>query len=98
MALAVAGLVAEGRTVIDGAERVADSFPGFVTALQGLGASVTVAAGLAASAAASAAPEPSASAQDDIFATLEKLADLRGKGILSEEEFTAKKAELLGRL
>ena len=48
--------------------------------------------------AASAAPEPSASAQDDIFATLEKLADLRGKGILSEEEFTAKKAELLGRL
>lgn len=60
MALAVAGLVAEGRTVIDGAERVADSFPGFVTALQGLGASVTVAAGLAASAAASAAPAPAA--------------------------------------
>ena len=55
-----AGQVAEGRTVIDGAERVADSFPGFVTALQGLGASVTVAAGLAASAAASAAPAPAA--------------------------------------
>jgi Short C-terminal domain len=40
---------------------------------------------------------PPASA-DDIFAKLERLAQLREKGILSEEEFAAKKAELLSRL
>ena len=34
----------------------------------------------------------------DIFATLEKLAELRQKNILSEDEFAAKKAELLARL
>ena len=36
--------------------------------------------------------------QADIFATIEKLAELRDKGILSEEEFATKKAELLARL
>jgi putative oligomerization/nucleic acid binding protein len=35
---------------------------------------------------------------DDIFAKIERLAELRAKGILSEEEFAAKKAELLSRL
>ena len=35
---------------------------------------------------------------DDVFATLEKLAHLRAKGVLSDEEFASKKAELLGRL
>jgi len=34
----------------------------------------------------------------DIFAALEKLGDLHGKGILSDEEFASKKAELLSRL
>jgi hypothetical protein len=34
----------------------------------------------------------------DIFNAIERLADLRGRGILSDEEFAAKKAELLGRL
>jgi hypothetical protein len=34
----------------------------------------------------------------DIVATIEKLAELHRKGILSDEEFTAKKAELLSRL
>jgi hypothetical protein len=34
----------------------------------------------------------------DIFTTLERLAELRHKGILSEEEFAAKKTELLRRL
>jgi hypothetical protein len=34
----------------------------------------------------------------DVFATIEKLADLRAKGILSDEEFATKKAELLSRL
>jgi Short C-terminal domain len=33
-----------------------------------------------------------------VFATIEKLAQLHAKGILSDEEFAAKKAELLSRL
>ena len=37
-------------------------------------------------------------AGDDIFNALERLGDLKAKGILSDEEFTAKKTELLGRL
>lgn len=41
MALAVAGLVAAGETLIDGAERIADSFPGFDAVLRGLGARVS---------------------------------------------------------
>jgi hypothetical protein len=46
------------------------------------------------------APVPDAVATQtmDIFATLERLAELKQKGILSEEEFTAKKAELLRRI
>lgn len=35
---------------------------------------------------------------DDIFAKIERLADLHAKGIVSDEEFTAKKTELLSRL
>jgi membrane protease subunit (stomatin/prohibitin family) len=35
---------------------------------------------------------------DEVMATLEKLADLKTKGILTEEEFSAKKAELLKKL
>lgn len=34
----------------------------------------------------------------DVFATIERLAELRAKGVLSDEEFNAKKAELLSRL
>ncbi|MFM2066921.1 MAG: hypothetical protein RLZZ584_1830, partial [Pseudomonadota bacterium] len=34
----------------------------------------------------------------DVFATIERLADLRAKGILSDAEFATKKAELLSRL
>lgn len=37
-------------------------------------------------------------AVSDILAMIEKLAGLRDKGILSDEEFAAKKAELLGRI
>jgi Short C-terminal domain len=45
------------------------------------------------------APSPAPVApSDDIFTKIERLAELRAKGILSEEEFAAKKAELLGRL
>jgi len=36
--------------------------------------------------------------EEDVLATIEKLADLRDKGILSDEEFATKKTELLSRL
>jgi len=39
-----------------------------------------------------------ASAPSELFAAIERLADLKAKGILTDEEFAAKKAELLGRL
>jgi 3-phosphoshikimate 1-carboxyvinyltransferase len=46
MALAVAGLAADGTTLIEGAHCMADSFPGFVETMQQLGASMEwVAAG-----------------------------------------------------
>lgn len=44
----------------------------------------------------SATPAPADG--DSVLATLERLAGLKEKGILSEEEFAAKKAELLKRL
>ncbi|MEO1204942.1 MAG: SHOCT domain-containing protein [Pseudomonadota bacterium] len=42
-------------------------------------------------------PMPIASS-DEIFTLIEKLADLRGKGVLTDAEFETKKAELLARL
>lgn len=52
---------------------------------------------------AAAAPVPSHSGggggnAQDIFATIERLAELRAKGVLDDAEFQAKKSELLGRL
>jgi hypothetical protein len=47
------------------------------------------------------APEVTASApggKDDLFALIERLADLRAKNILTDEEFNAKKTDLLSRL
>jgi 3-phosphoshikimate 1-carboxyvinyltransferase len=41
MALAIAGLCADGETVVDGAEVTVDSFPGFVAALTRLGAKIS---------------------------------------------------------
>jgi membrane protease subunit (stomatin/prohibitin family) len=35
---------------------------------------------------------------DEVMATIEKLADLKAKGILTEDEFSSKKAELLKKL
>ncbi|MFO1047289.1 MAG: SHOCT domain-containing protein [Geminicoccaceae bacterium] len=52
-------------------------------------------------AAAEPVPAPPAGGITDdevIFARIERLAELKQKGILTEEEFAAKKAELLGRL
>jgi membrane protease subunit (stomatin/prohibitin family) len=56
--------------------------------------------GAAAGAAAAAAPVAAAVGlkPEEIMATLEKLADLKAKGILTEDEFSAKKAELLKKL
>jgi hypothetical protein len=45
-----------------------------------------------------AASAPANAESDSVFDTLERLASLKEKGILSEEEFAAKKAELLKRL
>jgi Short C-terminal domain len=47
--------------------------------------------------AADGAPTATLSA-DGILETIERLAELRRKDILTEEEFSAKKAELLARL
>jgi hypothetical protein len=41
---------------------------------------------------------PAEQAQEDIIAKIERLAELKNKGILSEEEFASTKAELLKRL
>jgi 3-phosphoshikimate 1-carboxyvinyltransferase len=38
MALAVAGLIAEGQTVVEHAECITDSFPGFVELMRSMGA------------------------------------------------------------
>jgi len=47
---------------------------------------------------AAAAAAPAAMKPDEVMATLEKLAELKTKGILTEDEFSAKKAELLKKL
>ncbi|MBI3101539.1 MAG: SPFH domain-containing protein [Burkholderiales bacterium] len=57
--------------------------------------------GGAAQAAQAAAAAPAAALgvkPEDVMATLEKLGDLKAKGILTQEEFDAKKAELLKKL
>ncbi|MBS0506813.1 MAG: SPFH domain-containing protein, partial [Proteobacteria bacterium] len=54
--------------------------------------------GLQGGAAAQAAPAPVGVKPDEVMATLEKLAELKAKGILTQEEFDAKKAELLKKL
>jgi hypothetical protein len=59
-------------------------------------ASLPVVSGDAATSTAS--PAPSSGSEHDIFATIEKLSGLRAKGILTDAEFDAKKAELLSRL
>ncbi len=47
---------------------------------------------------ATLADEPARSSEHDLFALIERLADLHAKGILSTEEFAAKKTELLNRI
>ncbi|NUZ04634.1 SPFH domain-containing protein [Piscinibacter koreensis] len=62
---------------------------------QGLAAN---APGAPAAAAAADAPAPAGIRPDEVMATIERLADLKQKGILTTEEFDAKKAELLKKL
>jgi membrane protease subunit (stomatin/prohibitin family) len=73
----------------------------------GLGAGVALgqvlaqnlAAGLQGHAAAPVAAASGAGVKaEDVMATLEKLGDLKAKGILTQEEFDSKKAELLKKL
>ena len=47
---------------------------------------------------AAQAAAPAVVKPDDVMATLEKLGELKAKGILTQEEFDAKKAELLKKL
>lgn len=42
------------------------------------------------------APEPAPAAQDDVITQLERLGALKAQGLLTEEEFNAQKAKLLG--
>ena len=44
---------------------------------------------------AAAPPPPAAPAEDDAIAQIEKLGELKEKGLLTEEEFAAQKAKLL---
>ena len=46
----------------------------------------------------SGAAAPAGLKPDEVMATLEKLADLKARGVLTEDEFAAKKAELLKKL
>jgi membrane protease subunit (stomatin/prohibitin family) len=64
---------------------------------QGLQGGAAQAAGAAAHAAQAAAAAAGVK-PEDVMATLEKLGELKTKGILTQEEFDAKKAELLKKL
>ena len=54
--------------------------------------------GLQGSASPAAAAAPAGVRPDEVMATLEKLAELKTKGIVTQEEFDIKKAELLKKL
>ena len=41
-------------------------------------------------------PQPAAPAQDDMITQLQKLGELKSAGVLTEEEFAAQKAKILG--
>ena len=90
------------------AEASGEGGGGIAGSAMGLGAGVALGQVLAQNlssglqgAGASAAPAAAATASvkaEDLMATLEKLGDLKTKGILTQEEFDAKKAELLKKL
>jgi membrane protease subunit (stomatin/prohibitin family) len=85
------------------AEGAAGGGGGIAGDAMGLGAGVALGQVLAQNLQAGLHAAPAAAAAvgmkpEDVMATLEKLADLKGKGILTQEEFDAKKAELLKKL
>ena len=41
-------------------------------------------------------PQPAASSQDDMITQLQKLGELKAAGVLTEQEFAAQKAKILG--
>lgn len=55
-------------------------------------------AGTAQATSAAQGSAPPAGPDQDVFAAIERLAELRAKGILTDQEFSAKKAELLSRV
>ncbi|WP_431262638.1 SPFH domain-containing protein [Roseateles chitinivorans] len=65
---------------------------------QGLAGASQAAAQGAAQGAAPIQPQPVSASADEVLLLLEKLGDLKAKGILTDEEFAAKKAELLKKL
>jgi membrane protease subunit (stomatin/prohibitin family) len=84
---------------------------GIVGSAVGLGAGVALgqvmanqlgqglnAAAPGAPAAAAAAAAPAGVKAEDVMSTLERLGEMKTKGILTQEEFDAKKAELLKKL
>jgi membrane protease subunit (stomatin/prohibitin family) len=79
---------------------------GVVGDAMGLGAGVALgqvmaqqlSQGLQGAAPQAAAAAPVGVKPDEVMATLEKLADLKAKGIVTQDEFDAKKAELLKKL
>ncbi|MEP7302423.1 MAG: SHOCT domain-containing protein, partial [Caldimonas sp.] len=77
---------------------------GVVGSAIGLGAGVALGQTMAnqlsqgLNAAAPGAPAAAGVRPEDVMATLERLADFKAKGILTQEEFDAKKAELLKKL
>ncbi len=89
------------------AEGVGQGGGGMAGDAMGLGAGVAMGQMLAqqmsqglsgANAGGAAAAATAKQATDDIMAMLEKLGDLKAKGILTEDEFASKKAELLKKL
>ncbi|MEO3714949.1 MULTISPECIES: SPFH domain-containing protein [Roseateles] len=92
------------------AEGVGQGGGGIAGDAMGLGAGLALGQTLAQQMAAGLAAQPQAAAQpaaaaapvtqsaDDIMSLLEKLGELKAKGILTEEEFAAKKADLLKKL
>lgn len=85
--------------------QVADAIPlaaqnegGVAGAGAGMGVGFAMAQHMGQAIAPAASQTATAATQDDIIATLEKLHGLVGKGILTQAEFDAKKAELLNQL
>jgi membrane protease subunit (stomatin/prohibitin family) len=72
---------------------------GMAGSAMGLGAGVALGQVMAQNLAAGLQSAPvSVVKPEDVIATLEKLGELQAKGILTPEEFAAKKAELLKKL